>query len=292
VQAGAEVQPILEHAEPPEPKPAVSGDVYTAQMHYDRANYNEAIWLDTKFAVTYENRGVNKNKMGDRAGADGDLTTTEAIQPRNSGKHIELGRLADASENNEAALTPKEGGAPEHKSPAKDARAFKRSIGVTIRRVTEGAALALNVKPARGALVAGIDQNGPAEAAGIEQGDVIVTVDGKDVKECRDLPRIVADTPAGKDVAVMIIRMGKELTKTVKIGWLEEPDEQASFTSQKGGAQQEKLVAVDLESGAAAKHLAPDLVMVEVQRQSVPSIPSTPSRFGKRHINHFSKINR
>ena len=101
-------------------------------------------------------------------------------------------------------------------------RGLEGSIGVTIRRVTDGAAHALNVKPACGALVVDIDENGPAEAAGIEPADVIVKVDGKDVKECRDLPRIVADASAGKEVALTIIRKGKELTKTVKVGRLED----------------------------------------------------------------------
>ena len=46
---------------------------------------------------------------------------------------------------------------------------------------------------------------------------MIVKFDGKDIKEMRDLPRIVADTPVGKDVAVTVIRKGKEVIKTVKL---------------------------------------------------------------------------
>jgi hypothetical protein len=276
LQVSTEVQPILEHAEPPEPGSAVSGNVYTAQKDYDRAiaNHNEAMKLDAKFAVTYENRSVTKSKMDDKAGADADLARAKAIQAQNSAKHVKFGRLADASEKKEAALTPQEESTPEDKSAAKEAQAFKGSIGVSIRQVTDGAAHTLNVKPARGALVVGIDEDGPAEAGGIELDDVIVEVDGKDVKEWRDLPRIVAYTPAGKDVAVTIIRKGKELTKTVKVGRLED---------------------ADLAPEAAAKHLAPGMVIVEVQQQSVSSapllhVPPAPPRFGKRHIDHFSKV--
>ena len=54
--------------------------------------------------------------------------------------------------------------------------------------------------PARGALVAGIDDKGPVKPAGLEPGDVIVKFDGKDVKDARDLPRVVAATPVGKAV--------------------------------------------------------------------------------------------
>ena len=269
LRASVEVQ--LEHAERPQSEPVGSGNVHTAQMHYDHsiANHNGAIGLDPKFVVT-----------------------DEVIQASNSGKHVKLGRLANASEKNEAALTPKEEGAPEHKSAAKEARSFKGSIGVTVRRVTEGVAHALNVKPARGALVAGIDENGPAEAAGIELNDVIVRVDGKDVKECRDLPRIVADTPAGKDLAVTIIRKGKELMQTIKVGQLEDTDEQGPFILQKWVVPQEKLAAVNLKSEAAARHLP---VIGELQQQPVSSaplfvVPPAPHRFGKRPIDHFSKV--
>ena len=87
--------------------------------------------------------------------------------------------------------------------------------------MTDEIAESLNLKPARGALVAGIDDKGPAKPAGIEAGDVIVKFDGKDIKEMRDLPRIVADTPVGKDVEVIIVRKGKEEKKTVKLGRLE-----------------------------------------------------------------------
>ena len=74
-------------------------------------------------------------------------------------------------------------------------------LGVRIQQVTDEIAESLNIKPARGALVAGVDDKGPAKPAGIEPGDVIVKFDGKDIKEMRDLPRVVADTPVGKDVA-------------------------------------------------------------------------------------------
>jgi len=73
-------------------------------------------------------------------------------------------------------------------------------LGVRIQAVTDEIAESLNIKPARGALVAGIDDKGPAKPAGIEPGDVIVTFDGKDIKEPKDLSRVVADTAVGKEV--------------------------------------------------------------------------------------------
>jgi len=101
-------------------------------------------------------------------------------------------------------------------------------LGVKIQQVTDDIAESLNVKPARGALVAGVDDKGPAKPAGIEPGDVIVKFDGKDIKEMRDLPKIVGDTPVGKDVPVVVVRKGKEETKTVRLGRLEDTPQQAS----------------------------------------------------------------
>ncbi len=95
-------------------------------------------------------------------------------------------------------------------------------LGVRIQNVDDATAEALGLSRARGALVAGIDEKGPGRPAGLEVGDVILKFDGKEVKDSRDLPRIVAATPVGKDVPVDILRKGKELTKTVKLGRLED----------------------------------------------------------------------
>jgi serine protease Do len=115
-------------------------------------------------------------------------------------------------------------------------------LGVRIQQVTDDIADSLNLKPARGALVAGVDDKGPAKPAGIEAGDVIVRFDGKDIKEMKDLPRVVADTPVGKDVDVTIVRKGKEESRTVKLGRLEDGEKLAAVTPNKDAAPPEKTV--------------------------------------------------
>ena len=105
-------------------------------------------------------------------------------------------------------------------------------LGVRIQQVTDEIAESLNLKPARGALVAGVDDKGPAKPAGIEPGDVIVKFDGKDIKDLKDLPRIVADTPVGKEVDVIVVRKGKEETSKVTLGRLED-DEKAKQAAAK-----------------------------------------------------------
>jgi serine protease Do len=122
-------------------------------------------------------------------------------------------------------------------------------LGVRIQPVTEEIGEALNIKPARGTLIAGIDDKGPAKAAGIETGDVILKFDGKDIKETRDLTRMVADTPVDKEVDVVIIRKGKEETKKVKVGRLDDPDKKVAAVKpaeEKVAAPVKKALGLDL----------------------------------------------
>ncbi|MGD0886026.1 MAG: DegQ family serine endoprotease [Thermodesulfovibrionales bacterium] len=90
-------------------------------------------------------------------------------------------------------------------------------IGVSVQSVTPEIAQALGLKEPRGALVGQVVPGGPADAAGITRGDVIVSFDGKEITKVADLPLLVADTPAGKTVNVKVIRNSTELTLTVKV---------------------------------------------------------------------------
>jgi serine protease Do len=131
-------------------------------------------------------------------------------------------------------------------------------LGVRIQQVTDDIAESLSIKPAHGALVAGVDGKGPAKPGGIEPGDVVVKFDGHEVKEMHDLPRIVADTPVGKEVDVVVIRKGKEETHKVKIGRLEDGEKQAAADSKKDAAPAEKSV-VQKTLGLELSSLSDDL---------------------------------
>jgi serine protease Do len=124
-------------------------------------------------------------------------------------------------------------------------------LGVRIQQVTDEIAESLNIKPARGALIAGVDDKGPAKPAGIEPGDVVIKFDGKDIREPKDLSRVVADTAVGKAVDVVVIRKGEEQTKQVTLGRLDDGDKavQASVKSQPEPAEKpvtQKALGLDL----------------------------------------------
>jgi serine protease Do len=126
-------------------------------------------------------------------------------------------------------------------------------LGVRIQPVTDEVADSLDMPSAKGALVAGVIKGGPVDHGEIQPGDVIIKFDGHDIKEMHELPRIVAESPVGKDAEVVVIRKGKEQTVHVKLGRLEDGDKLASASdNQPGGAkpdQKEKQPVSDTVLG-------------------------------------------
>ena len=83
-------------------------------------------------------------------------------------------------------------------------------LGVKVQSLTDDLAETYGVKENTGALVAGVTPDSPAQKAGILEGDIILKFDGKDVTTMRGLPRLVAQTPIGKDVDVEVLRKGQK----------------------------------------------------------------------------------
>ena len=183
-------------------------------------------------------------------------------------------------------------------------------LGVRIQTVTDEIAESLNIKPARGALIAGVEDKGPAKPAGIEPGDVVVKFDGKDIKEPKDLSRVVADTAVGKEVDVIVIRKGQEETHKVTLGRLEDTDKPVPAAAKTKEEPAEKPVTqkalgldlatlskdlrgrykikdsvkgviitnVDSTSDAADKRLSPGEVIVEVAQEAVSNAADVKKR--------------
>ena len=96
-------------------------------------------------------------------------------------------------------------------------RVTRGRIGVQIQPVSKEEAEAFGLGAPRGALVNGVEKDGPAAKAGVEVGDIIVKADGKDVKTSQELPRIITSVRPGNKIALTVFRKGaqKELTVTV-----------------------------------------------------------------------------
>jgi len=91
-------------------------------------------------------------------------------------------------------------------------------LGVRLQAVTQEIAQGLGLEEAAGALITDVTKDGPAATGEIRAGDVIKNFDGKPVVKMRRLPRIVAETPVGKNVEVEIWRNGTKLTLSVTLG--------------------------------------------------------------------------
>jgi serine protease Do len=113
-------------------------------------------------------------------------------------------------------------------------------LGVRIQDISTDVAEALGLETTEGALVTDVPE-GPARDAGLKSGDIIKEFDGKVIDSTKTLVRVVADSPVGKSVPVKIIRDGKELMKSVKLGRLE--DALASNQRSKPKVQKSIIVA-------------------------------------------------
>lgn len=105
-------------------------------------------------------------------------------------------------------------------------------IGVSIQSVTKELADSFGLPAEKGALVSDVTPGSPAEKGDIKSGDIIISFDGKAIKEMNDLPRLVAATAAGKSVPVQVIRNGKEETLTIVIEKMKDGDEDSITDTQ------------------------------------------------------------
>jgi len=127
-------------------------------------------------------------------------------------------------------------------------RVVRGWLGVQVQRVTPELAKSFGLDRERGALVADVMPNTPAERAGIERGDVIIEFNGRKIEEMNDLPRIVASVSPGSEVAVKLLRKGQERTIRVKVDEMKEERVAAAG----GGTLEESL-------GMTVQELTPEI---------------------------------
>jgi serine protease Do len=165
-------------------------------------------------------------------------------------------------------------------------------IGVQIQPVTQEIADSLGLKKTQGALVAEPQANSPAQKAGIEAGDVITIVDGKEIKDARDLAKKIAALAPKTSVKLTVVHKGSEKTVTLTLGELPNSKEARAGIDEEGddvgklgltlapasrvnGSGAEGVVVTGVDStGVAADHgFSTGDVILEVAGKSV----STPA---------------
>ncbi|HEU4405698.1 MAG TPA: trypsin-like peptidase domain-containing protein [Polyangiaceae bacterium] len=158
-------------------------------------------------------------------------------------------------------------------------------LGVVVQPMDARLSRALGLERARGALVGEVQPGGPAAAAGLEAGDVIVRVGNDEVRHGTDLPKLVARHAPGETVRLEALRRGEAKTFTVTLGRLEPPEaaagrgEPADKDEPAGGGGLGVLVRDAPGGGAlvervrpgspASGALAPGDVVLEVNRTPI-----------------------
>jgi serine protease Do len=126
-------------------------------------------------------------------------------------------------------------------------------LGVRIQVVTPDIAESLNFGAPRGALIASITPEGPAAKAGMEAGDIVLQFDGKPIEDMRRLPRIVAETPVGKEASIQVWRKGETKNLKVMVAELEEAEKEGLIP---GSGNEEEGEAAPTPAEATAHGLS------------------------------------
>ncbi|MCE1235115.1 MAG: Do family serine endopeptidase [Hyphomicrobiales bacterium] len=166
-------------------------------------------------------------------------------------------------------------------------------LGVSIQPIGRDLADGLGLKEARGALVAQIRSDTPAAKAGLKAGDAILAVDGRKVKDSRDLARLIAGYAPGAKVDLTVFRGGAEQKLTVELGRMPKdlekgtnaPDDGAAATSvddlglalaptSEVGGSGGGLTVVDVDpTGVAAQRgVKQGDVVLEIQGKTVATV--------------------
>ncbi|MBI4511058.1 MAG: trypsin-like peptidase domain-containing protein [Deltaproteobacteria bacterium] len=169
----------------------------------------------------------------------------------------------------------------------KKGRVDRGWIGVGIQDLTPELADLLGARQGHGALVAQVDPKGPAERSGVQVGDVILALDGKDIDGASRLPLLVAETPPGRDIRISLERKGRSHAVRVRVEKLPEPSPKGEVATPRQGPRKPTLgvgvaprsgdgdagvLVTDVDpAGASAGLLFPGDVILEIAKTKVAS---------------------
>jgi serine protease Do len=183
-------------------------------------------------------------------------------------------------------------------------RVIRASLGVSIQPVTEALAKGMSLSDTKGALVSSVVEGSPAMKAGLKTGDVIVEYDGKAIAKSEDLPKLVAATEIGREVAVKVMREGKPLAVRATVARLDEPESRAAAETpgkprlglavENLTAEQARALGLDSVKGVVVHDVQPDStsavagiqpgdVIVEADKKPVASVEAL-RRIVEQHV--------
>jgi Do/DeqQ family serine protease len=140
-------------------------------------------------------------------------------------------------------------------------------MGVTIQPVTEDLAQSFGLKQAKGALVNNVIKGGPADKAGIRQGDIITGLNGSEVRDPSHLQRLVAEAGVGKIAKISIFRDGKALGLSITLASADSAPKQQQRDERSGrqGEGEADLLGLTVENAEGGGGVA----VVDAERSGV-----------------------
>jgi len=173
----------------------------------------------------------------------------------------------------------------------KNGKVVRSRIGVSVQDIRQQLALSFGLATPHGALISAVDPTGPSEKAGLKAGDVIISVNGRNIDHSWDLPAIISQLPPGSAAHLGIWHDKKAVEVTVKTVLLEDaPTQVARATGEDGGGklglvlrslqpaeQQElhtkgRLLVEDVSGPALAAGLQPGDVVLGVNGVGVATV--------------------
>lgn len=151
-------------------------------------------------------------------------------------------------------------------------------LGVAIQDLTPDLADALGIEDSVGAVISSVEDGSPAAQAGLQAGDVVVSMNGQPISGSTDLRNRIGLTPVGQEIQLTLWRDGEQKTLKVRIAEAEEAGAEAAVPEPLSGAHFQDdgdnvfVAEVDPESNAARAGLRPGDVIAAVNRQPVRSV--------------------
>ncbi len=130
-------------------------------------------------------------------------------------------------------------------------------IGIRVRPNSKNLARSLNLKDAQGIIVSGITENGPAAKAGLQPGDVIISLGKNEINSCTDFSRQIAEMPAGSEAQLVIWRNQEIEPITVKVENMPKSPKAAPKEQVKPDSESGMILKA---SGMLLKEITPDII--------------------------------